>query len=78
MSSINCLNSSSCCLKYRIKDEFKDQMVNYIKLACVLRTYGKCDPLVGFSKYEFNNKLMVSVTFFRVTSSVTYIQPHIS
>ena len=75
MSSINCLNSSSCCLKYRIKDEFKDQMVNYIRLArklvCMLRTYRKCDPTVGFSKYELNNKLLVSVTFFRVTSSVT-------
>ena len=71
MSLINYLNSSFCNLKYRIKDEFKDQMVNYIKLACVLRTYGKCDPLVGFSKYESNNKLFVGVTFSKVTSSVT-------
>ena len=75
MSSINCLNSSSCCLKYRIKDEFKDKRVNYIqlarKLAYMLKTYRKCDPTVGFSKYEFNNKLLVGVKFFRVTSSVT-------
>ena len=28
------------------------------KLACMLRTYRKCDPTVGFSKYEFNNKLL--------------------
>ena len=59
----------------RIKDEFKDQMVNYIrlvlKLASMLRTYRKCDPTVGFSKCEFNNKLLVGVTFFRVTSRVT-------
>ena len=48
------------------------------KLACMLRTYRKCDPTVGFSKYEFNNKLSVSVTFFRITSSVTWTQPHIS
>ena len=50
-------------------------MVNYIqlslKLAFMLRKYRKCDPTVGFSKYEFNNKLLVGVTFFRVTSSVT-------
>ena len=75
MSSINCLNSSFCSLKQRIKDEFKDQMVNYIRLArelaCMLRTYRKCDPTVGFSKCEFNNKLLVGVTFFRVTSRVT-------
>ena len=47
-------------------------MVNYIQLACMLRTYRKCDPTVGFSKYEFDNKLLASVTFFRVTSSVTW------
>ena len=33
MSSINCLNSSFCSLKYCIKDDFKDQMVNYTRLA---------------------------------------------
>ena len=57
-------------------------MVNYIqlawKLACTLRTYRKCDPAVGFAKYEFNNKLLVGVTFFRVTSSVTRTQRYIS
>ena len=79
MSSINCLNSSFCSLKYCIKDDFKDQMVNYTrfawKLACILRTYKTCNPTVGFSKYEFNNKLLVGVTFFRVTSSVTEPNP---
>ena len=49
-------------------------MVNYTglawKLACMLGTCRKCDPTDGFSKYEFN-KLLVDVTFFRVTSSVT-------
>ena len=42
-------------------------MVNYIqlalKLACMLRTYRTCDPMVEFSKYELNNKLLVSGTF---------------
>ena len=75
MSSINCLNSSFCNLKWRIKDEFKDQMVNYIrlvwKLACMLKTYRTCNPMVGFSKYEFNNNLLVGLTFFRVTLGVT-------
>ena len=33
MSSINCLNSSFCILKQRIKDEFKDEIVNYVRLA---------------------------------------------
>ena len=57
-------------------------MVNYIwlvwKLAWMLRTYITCDPIVGFLKYEFNNKLLVGVTFFRVTSTVTWTQPYIS
>ena len=57
-------------------------MVNYIwlrwKSACMLKTYRTCDPTVGFSKYEFNNKLLVGVTFFRVTSTVTWTQPNIS
>ena len=57
-------------------------MVNYIrlewKLACMLRTYRKCDPTVGFSKYAFNNKLLGGVTFFRVISGVTWTQLFIS
>ena len=44
----------------------------------MLRANRKCDPTAGFLKYEFNNKLLVRVTFFRVTSSVTSTQPHIS
>ena len=50
-------------------------MVNYIrlkiKLARMLRTYRKCNPTVGFLKYEFNNKLLVDVTVFRVKLVVT-------
>ena len=50
-------------------------MINYVrltlKLARMLRTYRKFNPMVGFSKYEFNNKLLVGVTFFRVTLGVT-------
>ena len=50
-------------------------MVNFTwlswKLACILRTYGTCNPTVGFWKYEFSNKLLGGVTFFRVTSGIT-------
>ena len=57
-------------------------MLNYTqlawKLACMLRTYRICNPMVGFSKYEFNNKLLGGVTFFRVTSGVTWTQLYIS
>ena len=64
------------------KDEFKDQIVNYIQLAwklvCMLRPYRKCNPTIGILKYEFNNKLLGGVTFFRVTSSVNWSQPYIS
>ena len=52
-----------------------DWMVNYIRLAwklvCMLRTYRTCNSMVGFSKYEFNNKLLGDVTLLRITSSVT-------
>ena len=82
MSSINCLDSSFSSLKYGIKDEFIDQTVNYIqlawKLACMLIPYRTCNPIVVFSKYEFNNKLLDGITFFKVTSSVTRTQLYIS
>ena len=42
-----------------------------MKLAYMLRTYRTCNLTVGFSKYEFNNKLLGGVTLFRVTSGVT-------
>ena len=79
ISSINCLNSSFCSLKWCIKDEFKYQMVNYIqlamKLAYMLRTYRTCNSMIKFSKYEFNNKLLSRVTFFSVTSGITWTNP---
>ena len=82
MSSINCLDSSFSSLKQCIKDEFIDKMVNYIRLAwklvCMLRLYRTCNPMIEFSKYEFNNKLLGGVTFFRVMSSITWTQPYIS
>ena len=77
MSSTNCLDSSFSGLKYCIKCEFIDEMKNYIwltwKLACMLRPYRTCNPTVGFSKYEFNNKLLGGVIFFRVIVGVTRI-----
>ena len=52
-----------------------DHKVNNIqlvwKLACMLSTYRICNTTVGFLKYEFNNKLLGGVTFFRVMSSIT-------
>ena len=56
-----------------------DQMINNIwltwKLACMLRTYKTCDPMVRFSKCEFNNKLLGGVTLLRsVISGVTWTQ----
>ena len=50
-------------------------MVNYIRLAlkltCMLRPYITCNPTVRILKYEFNNKLLGDVIFFRVTTCVT-------
>ena len=65
-----------------MKDEFIDQMVKYIwlawKLVWMLRPYRSYNPMVGFSKYEFNNKLLGDVIFFWVTPNVTGTQPYIS
>ena len=50
-------------------------MVNYIRLAMklvyMLRTYRTRNSLIKFLKYEFNNKLLGGVTFFRVMLGVT-------
>ena len=52
-------------------------MVNYIRfvwnLTCILRTYTTYNPTVGFAKYEFNNKLLDGVTFFRVTMNIIHL-----
>ena len=51
------------------------EMVNNIqlagKLACMLRTYRTCNPIVRFPKYEFNNKLLGDVILLRVILDVT-------
>ena len=75
MSSINCLNSSSSSLKEYIKiwvyrSNGKLHPIG-MKFACILRPYRICNPTVEISKYEFNNKLLGDVTFFRVTLYVT-------
>ena len=76
MSLINCLNSNFCNLKWCIKYEFIDQMVNYIqltwKLVYMLRIYRTCNPTVEFLKYAFNNKLLNVVILLRVTSGITW------
>ena len=55
-----------------------NRIVNYIwltwNLACMLRTYRTCNSAIGFSKYEFNNKLLHGITLLRVTSGVTWTQ----
>ena len=52
-----------------------DHKVNNIqlvwKLACMLSTYRTCNSTVGFSKYEFNNKLLGDVTLLKITPDVT-------
>ena len=48
------------------------------QLACMLRPYRTCNPTVEFSKYEFNNKLLGGITFFKVTLGATWAQPYIS
>ena len=51
-----------------------DRMVNNIqfmwKLVWMFRTYIACNSMVGFSKYEFYNKLLGSVTLLRVTPGI--------
>ena len=46
-------------------------MLNYTqltwKLACMLKEYRSCDPMVGVSEYEYGNMLLGGVIFFRVT-----------
>ena len=54
-----------------------DRMVNKIQLTWMLRTYRTCNSTVEFSKYEFYNKLLSSVTLFIITPDVTWTQPYI-
>ena len=43
-----------------------------IKIGMHVWQYKTCNPTVEFSKYEFSNKLLGSVTFFKITSGVTW------
>ena len=45
------------------------------KLAWILRIYRTYNSMVGFSKYEFYNKLLCGVILLRVIPGVTWIQP---
>ena len=53
-------------------------MVNNIqlirKMIWMLRTYRTCNPMVGFSKYEFYNRLLGGIILFRVTPGITWTQ----
>ena len=42
----------------------------------MLRTYRTCNSMVGFSKYELNNKLLGGVILFKVILNVTWTQPN--
>ena len=46
-------------------------MVNKIQLTwtltCMLRRFRTCNSTVRFSKYEFNKKLLLNVTLFKIT-----------
>ena len=42
-----------------------------MKIGMHVKKYRTYNPTVGFSKYEFNNKLLGGVTLFWVTSGVT-------
>ena len=37
----------------------------------MLKTYRRCNSVVEFLKYEFNNKLLSGITLLRVISGVT-------
>ena len=75
MPLINCLNLIFCGLRWWIKDEFMDLIVNNIwltwKLSCMLRPYRTSNLMMRFSKYEFNNKLLDSVTLLKLTLGVS-------
>ena len=40
----------------------------------MLRTYRTCNSMVGFSKYELNNKLLGDVTLLIITPGITWTQ----
>ena len=44
-------------------------------MAWMLKTYRSWNLMMGFSKYEFNNKLLSNVTLLRVILGVTWTQP---
>ena len=54
-----------------------DQMINNIQFTWLLRIYRTCNSMVGFSKYEFYNKLLGGVILLRVTPCVTWTQSYI-
>ena len=43
-----------------------------IKIGMHVRPYRTCNPTVEFSKYKLSNKLLSGVTFFKITSDVTW------
>ena len=62
-----------------MKDGFIDQIINNVQLtwffACTLRIKRTCNPMVGFSNFLFNKKLLDGVTCVTWTHHV-YIYRH--
>ena len=54
--------------------QFMDRMVNNNQLTWMLRTCRICNSNVGFSKYEFYNKLLGGDhgTLLRITPGITW------
>ena len=45
-----------------------------MKIGMIVKTHRTCNSTVEFSKYEFYNKLLDSITLFRIISGVTWTQ----
>ena len=48
------------------------------KFACMLRIYRTYNPILRFSKYKLNNKLLSDVTLLRVNYITQYIGTQLS
>ena len=53
------------------------RIVDNIQLARMLRTYRLCNSAIEFLKYELYIKLLGSITLFRVTPGIIWIQSSI-
>ena len=54
------------------------EVASHMSKEKILKTYKTYNSTIGFSKYEFCNKLLGGVTLRRVTLGVTLTQPSLS